>query len=126
MAVFTGLTKSSVKTKELVNPLYLVNQAFCKGWLTASAGLTKSCGNVFLLVNPVVCDEEFLALLCGHSVLKFPRVGVCKAKKLSHLLAVVVGYKPKMFAFLHVLCKSLVVKACMKVPPFAVKEMVQR
>jgi hypothetical protein len=67
---------------------------------------------VFLLVNrPVVCDEDFFAFLCGHSVLEFPAVNVGKAKKPSHFFAVVISYQPKMTAFFHVLCKPLMVKA---------------
>jgi hypothetical protein len=80
---------------------------------------------VLLLVNHfVVCDEEFFSFLCGHSVLEFPRVDVCKAKKLSHLFVIIVGYKPKMFTSSHILCKPFVVKAGVKVPSFAIKDIV--
>ncbi len=81
---------------------------------------------MLLLVNPVICDENFFALLCGHPILKFPAVDVGKAKKLSHFFAIIISYKPKMFAFSHVFCKPLMVKACMQMPSFAIKEMVQR
>ena len=105
-----------VKTKELVNPLRMVNQ------LTPSTGLTKSSGNVLLLVNPsVVCDDDFFAFLCSHSVLEFPAVNVCKVKKPSYFFAVVVGYQPKVFALFHVLCKPFVVKAGVKMSSFAIK-----